>query len=281
MNATGEHDVEVTVLGERELDAAAPQASRSRSRRDADRSALSLLAGIERCTDGAARQPLIHAALRKAGFQWLCYWRIQCVGELVRRAVCFDAYSPPGWLDDVRKAGLFGVDPRIGLACSRDWPVAWDFASLFGDRHASPPSSIARRFIEGAAKAGVNSGVTMGLSTRRPSERVVVTFSSARTDRRWVTDRTMGEAYALALAVHAFIGPRLRHAMPHPEPHALSGVQLAVLRLVSQGMSNREIAERLMVSDHVVAHHLRQLQYKCAARNRVQLAYVAGRVLRE
>lgn len=279
MNLAGEHRVNLIVFGERELgDAALPEAHLSH---DASRCAVNLLSGLGRCTDGAARRRSILAAVQKAGFQWLCYWRIQCIGEQIREAAWFDGYSPPGWLEYFRDGGFFHVDPRVDLARTRDWPFAWDLDSLFASRQGRSINRIARRFIESMAKVGMGSGVTIGLPTDHVSDRAIVTLSSARADRRAVTDATMGEAYAIALAMHAFITPRLRRRFGHPATDALSDVQLAVLRFVARGFGNREIAQRLGASMHVVAHHLRELEQKYAARNRVQLAYFAGRMLNE
>ena len=52
-----------------------------------------------------------------------------------------------------------------------------------------------------------------------------------------------------------------------------------VLRLLADGASNREIAEQMSMSVHTVAYHLRQLEKRFDALNRVQLAYIAGRIL--
>lgn len=274
-----EDGVDVVSFGERDLDDMAwPH---GRSAHDVNRCGLTLLSDLERCADGAARRRLWRVGLQKAGFRWLCYWRIQCVGERVRRAACFDTYSPPGWLEGFRSDGFFDVDPRIALARSRDWPFAWDVASLCAARPTLRANPIAQRFMASAEKAGVHSGVTVGLPTRRASERAIVTLSSASMDRRWLSDTVIGEAYAVALALHAFIEPRARHLIQHSETDAVNAQELDVLRLVSKGATNREIAERLAMSTHRVARHLSRLEQKYAARNRVQLAYIAGGILRE
>lgn len=272
-----EHRVDLVVFGERELDdAALPEAHLSH---DASRCAVSLLSDIGRCADGAARRRSILAAIQKAGFQWLCYARVQCIGEQIREAAWFDGYSPPGWLECFRRGGYFDVDPRIGLARIRDWPFAWDRDSLLADLRTRSSHASVRRFIESMTKVGIRSGVTMGLPAGQVSERAIVTLSGPRADRRAMTDATMGEAYAIGLAMHAFITPRLQKRIAHPTTDALSETQLAVLRFVARGFGNREIAEHLGTSIHVVAHHLRQLEQQYAARNRVQLAYFAGRIL--
>jgi DNA-binding NarL/FixJ family response regulator len=43
------------------------------------------------------------------------------------------------------------------------------------------------------------------------------------------------------------------------EAHGLTPRQLEVLRLLAVGRSNREIAERLVISEHTVARHVQNI----------------------
>lgn len=279
MKLADDHPIDVTAFGERELDQVA--LSKATVPHDATYCASELLLAITRCRDGAARECQVRSAIRDAGFQWLCFWRIYRVGERVRRAAWFDTYSPPGWRACFERSGFFDVDPRVGSASRYDWPFAWDLALLSSNRHQQDADLAIRRFRQSAAQAGVGSGVTIGLPSNGIFGRVIVTLSSVRADRRWITDKAMGEAHAIALAMHEFVEPRRRHLISDPEAGALNEVQHAVLRFVSRGFSNREIAERLAISVHVVTQHLQQLEQRYAVRNRVQLAYVAARMLHE
>lgn len=58
---------------------------------------------------------------------------------------------------------------------------------------------------------------------------------------------------------------------------ALTDSELAVVGLVVQGMTNREVAERLFVSPHTVSTHLRHVFEKLELNSRVELAGVAAR----
>jgi DNA-binding CsgD family transcriptional regulator len=58
---------------------------------------------------------------------------------------------------------------------------------------------------------------------------------------------------------------------------ALTDSELAVVGLVVQGMTNREVAERLFVSPHTVSTHLRHAFEKLKLNSRVELASVAAR----
>jgi len=56
----------------------------------------------------------------------------------------------------------------------------------------------------------------------------------------------------------------------------LTGSELAVVRLVTQGATDREVAERLFISAHTVNSHLRHVFAKLGIRSRVELARLAG-----
>jgi DNA-binding CsgD family transcriptional regulator len=58
---------------------------------------------------------------------------------------------------------------------------------------------------------------------------------------------------------------------------ALTDSELAVVGLVVQGMTNREVAERLFVSPHTVSTHLRHVFEKLKLNSRMELAGVAAR----
>jgi len=57
---------------------------------------------------------------------------------------------------------------------------------------------------------------------------------------------------------------------------AMTDSELAVARLVAQGLSNREVAERLFVSPHTVSGHLRHVFAKLHVNSRVELTRLAG-----
>jgi DNA-binding CsgD family transcriptional regulator len=57
---------------------------------------------------------------------------------------------------------------------------------------------------------------------------------------------------------------------------AMTDSELAVARLVAQGFTNREVAERLFVSHHTVSSHLRHVFDKLEVNSRVELTRLVG-----
>lgn len=70
----------------------------------------------------------------------------------------------------------------------------------------------------------------------------------------------------------------LRHtASPEHSEHTLTDREIEVLRLVSHGLSNREIAKILVISDRTVAAHVRHILSKLDLANRTQAVLYALR----
>ena len=100
------------------------------------------------------------------------------------------------------------------------------------------------------------------------------------------------DAIRLVAAGNALLGPTVtqrlleRFAEPEPVtgaatevPASLTEREREILRLISAGLSNSEIAERLVVSETTVKTHVSNLLRKLGVRDRVQavvLAYEAG-----
>ena len=67
------------------------------------------------------------------------------------------------------------------------------------------------------------------------------------------------------------------NSVPSTSPEGLSRRELAVLRLLCAGCSNQAIAERLFISPHTVAHHVRHILSKTDCRSRTEAAAWAHR----
>jgi DNA-binding NarL/FixJ family response regulator len=70
---------------------------------------------------------------------------------------------------------------------------------------------------------------------------------------------------------------RLTRMLDPPTPHAagLTAREIDVLRLISRGRSNRDIAAELRITENTAANHVRSILIKTGAANRTQVAMMA------
>ena len=75
-------------------------------------------------------------------------------------------------------------------------------------------------------------------------------------------------------------GTRLRHWAQADRPafgwDSLTDTERRVADLVAQGLSNRQVANRVFLSTHTIAFHLRHIFWKLGITSRVQLARIAA-----
>jgi DNA-binding NarL/FixJ family response regulator len=64
-------------------------------------------------------------------------------------------------------------------------------------------------------------------------------------------------------------------AVPQDMIDPLSSRELEILRLVSDGLSNKEIAEKLVIAEGTVKNHLSSILAKLSARDRMQAVLIA------
>jgi HD-GYP domain-containing protein (c-di-GMP phosphodiesterase class II) len=110
-----------------------------------------------------------------------------------------------------------------------------------------------------------------GMIEDRPHRRAITPGRAA--------DRLEADARAGRLdvdAVSAVIeAVGLRRAVRHNRPADLTDRQVEVLRLVSRGLSNAQIAERLVLSRRTVEHHVQDIYLKIGASTRAGAAMFA------
>jgi len=224
------------------------------------------------------RQQLLRIALRTIGFDWFCYCRLVRLGEMVNRARYFDLCSPPGWAQRYVDQRYFDLDPRMAFACRHNGPLVWDHDTLAADGAIAVGESgdRMRRFLDDADACGTRSGIAFGLVDPTSLEHSVMIFSSVNRTSEWIDDRVVGQAYALGLGVHAFLAEQMASMAQTP---TLSDLQRRILNFTATGLSDREIAQQLNMSRSNVDYHMRQIRKKYGVLNRVQLAYLAGRLL--
>ncbi len=93
----------------------------------------------------------------------------------------------------------------------------------------------------------------------------------AQTGAAWDAGRVRGRLRALGVRRRLVSAQR-----PGMGWDAMTDSELAVARLVAQGLTNREVAERLFVSQHTVSGHLRHVFAKLDINSRVELTRLAG-----
>jgi DNA-binding CsgD family transcriptional regulator len=93
----------------------------------------------------------------------------------------------------------------------------------------------------------------------------------AKAGASWDAGRVRGRLRALGVRRRLVAAPRSGRGWA-----AMTDSELAVARLVAQGLTNREVAERLFVSQHTVSGHLRHVFAKLDVNSRVELTRLAG-----
>jgi DNA-binding CsgD family transcriptional regulator len=87
----------------------------------------------------------------------------------------------------------------------------------------------------------------------------------------------LGDSAAVIDAITAFLDAQ-DPARPAPDPDApLSAREAEVLRLVAEGLSDTEIAGRLIVSPHTVHRHVANIRFKLGQPSRAAAAAYAAR----
>ena len=93
----------------------------------------------------------------------------------------------------------------------------------------------------------------------------------AQAGAAWDAGRVRGRLRALGVRRRLVAAQR-----PGKGWAAMTDSELAVAQLVAQGLTNREVAERLFVSQHTVSGHLRHVYAKLDVNSRVELTRLVG-----
>ncbi|MFC0436422.1 helix-turn-helix transcriptional regulator [Kutzneria buriramensis] len=150
--------------------------------------------------------------------------------------------------------GLFAVDVTLLAEACRLFETAprpMAYASALEDLGVA-------QLRTGAAAAGVD---TLG--------RALVQYSEA--GATWDAGRVRGRLRANGVRRRLVTGTR-----PDTGWASLTDSELGVVRLITQGLTNRETAERLYVSPHTVNSHLRHAFTKLGVNSRLELARVVA-----
>jgi len=116
--------------------------------------------------------------------------------------------------------------------------------------------------VAAALRAGVKGYILKGIGARSLAEALVMiasgeTYVTPTLSARLLSDLTQGEAVGNPLAT-------------------LTERELEVLQLVSNGLSNKQIALRLSLQEKTVKHHMSRVLAKLKAQNRTEAAMIAA-----
>jgi DNA-binding NarL/FixJ family response regulator len=97
----------------------------------------------------------------------------------------------------------------------------------------------------------------------------------------WTTGRALTVDQAVALATAPAVSTLSpapdpsRSAVPPPDPTGLTDRELEVVRLVAQGLTNDQVAEKLVISRRTVNRHLNAIYTKLGTSSRTALVRYA------
>lgn len=236
-----------------------------------------IAAGLIDARSAVERVRILDSALRVVGFSGLGYAALTLDARgRPQRAYLLRDYLPET-LPRLLHACYLRHDERLVNACRSCQPLVWDVRSLVDAWRRDGADPAARRDFDEMRECGVGSGLTFGLPVSHTAFRCVVTFVAASENRDWITASVVAQALSLGLSLHQRCAAYVRAIQRREATPELSPRHRNILRLVVEGLSDKEIALRLNTTVHNVDYHLRQLREKCGALNRNQLAFIAGR----
>jgi DNA-binding CsgD family transcriptional regulator len=232
-----------------------------------------LLADLLAAGSALERDALLRGRLRAIGADWVGHARVaQPPGEPPWLSA-FTTQASVAWTSHCLRVGHLLAHADGGEMSASGLPLAWDLEQL--EALAGPAAGPA---IEGLRAGGGGSGLVFRLPALEPAPAwSFVCLVSRAPHTEWIGEHGLGCAVTLGLCLHEFL---LRH-VEQPEapcaapPPVLLPAQQRILRCLSQGWSNKEIARCLRLSLHAVDYHLRQLRRRFDVHNRTQLVRAA------
>jgi DNA-binding CsgD family transcriptional regulator len=168
----------------------------------------------------------------------------------------------------VQAADHFAVSLGIERELGRKPLIAYDLAGLAGVAGAIGQPEQAARLLGTTATLFTAIGAVMETSYRIDYDRTLAAvraqLDSAAFDAAWIKGQAMTMEQAISEALDV---ARVAQLPPEPLAH-LTEREVEVLRLVAQGLTNRAIAERLVISSRTVNAHLNAIYGKLGVSNR-------------
>lgn len=167
--------------------------------------------------------------------------------------------------DPYARAGLEAMLNREGLeAAPADAAAAtlWDTVGAGLPRGAAP--AVALVLDEEGAEEALVSGARGALPRTAEGPRIAAALRAA--------------AAGLLVVDPAFLRTLLRPRSAPPGAEGLTAREREVLELLAEGLSNKEIAGRLRISDHTAKFHVVAIMDKLGAASRTEAVVLAARL---
>ncbi len=172
--------------------------------------------------------------------------------------------------------------PELAPYCGHNL-VAGQFVALFGsaDRYLGAVESLlGRPGVEGRLAAALALDRRTGAPVHEAHTLAALVVHRRRAGVTAGLDVLVRQTRALAEPLGLVRPLRLLGAppaaVPEQRPAGLTARETEVLRLLGEGLANREIADRLVISEHTAANHVRSILAKTGSGNRTQAAMYAA-----
>jgi predicted ATPase/DNA-binding CsgD family transcriptional regulator len=242
----------------------------------------------------AALQSVTNSAIEKANFMWAA----------VAALACGDTARARAWVDDAVSAtkGMFlchalGVRVRVHIAEGNHEEATTDayeglaivaameaylcvpdcFECLAELADGVGNSQHAVRLLGAASAIRESLGLPLFKVYEDGHEAIIASLRNTMVDSDFDAAWTEGAALSTEEAVAYALRGRGERKRPSSGWDSLTPTELDVVRLVGEGLPNKDIATRLFVSPRTVQSHLRHVYNKLGLGSRVQLAQEADR----
>jgi HD-GYP domain-containing protein (c-di-GMP phosphodiesterase class II) len=196
-------------------------------------------------------------------------WQAALVHDLGRVSVPNSVWDKPGPLSSAEWEEVRLHPYRLERFLTRS-PWLSEFGALGATHHERMDGSGYHRGLSAGALTVLGrvlaaADVYQALTEHRPHRAALSGGSAGLTLREEVRGgRLDGEAVDAVLAAAGHRVRRLRREWPA----GLTSREVEVLRLVARGLSNKQIAARLVLSDRTVGHHVAHIYDKIGASTR-------------
>lgn len=238
-----------------------------------------LAAEISAARTAEERIRMMRSILHIIGFTGLGYaaLKVDADGDPEHAYVLRD-YLASDLLPKALEGGYFLRDSHMRRAFDSSRLHVWDTRSLVDASRREGSHAALRRHFDAMRAGGLASGLAFSLPISRTPLRALMLFAGAPEHCEWLTDSVVAQAIALGLSLHQRCSAHVQALHRGESANALSELQQRILSAVAIGMPDKAIAALLNTTVHNIDYHLRQLREKLEAKNRSQLAFLAGKM---